>query len=67
MNPAKACGLREGDIITHVDDKPVYTLDACSTILKDFRPGDTISVTVFRRENTMTDNTFKVEIVLQGS
>ncbi len=62
-----AQGVREGDIITHVDDKPVYTLDACSTILKDFRPGDTISVTVFRRENTMTDNTFKVEIVLQGS
>ena len=62
-----AQGVREGDIITNVDDKPVYTLDACSTILKDFRPGDTISVTVFRRENTMTDNTFKVEIVLQGS
>lgn len=60
-------GVREGDIITHVADMPVYSLDACSNVLKDYKPGDTVTVTVFRRESSMTDNTFKVDVVLQGS
>ena len=67
VNPAKACGLKEGDIITHVADTPVFSLDACSSVLKDYAPGDVVTITVFRRESSMTDNTFKVDITLQGS
>ena len=60
-------GVREGDIITHVADTPVFSLDACSSVLKDYAPGDVVTITVFRRESSMTDNTFKVDITLQGS
>ena len=62
-----AKGIREGDIITHIDDTPIYSLDACSNVLKNHSPGDTVTITVFRRESSMTDTTFKADIVLQGS
>lgn len=62
-----AKGVREGDIITHIADTPVYSLDACTSVLKDYKPGDTVTITVFRRESSTKDNTFKVDIVLQGS
>lgn len=60
-------GVREGDIITHINNQPVYSLDACSNILKEYSPGDTVAVTIFRREGNMKDNTFTVEIVLESS
>lgn len=62
-----AKGIREGDIITHIEDTPIYSLDACSNVLKNHKPGDTVTITVFRRENSMTDTTFKADIELQGS
>lgn len=62
-----AKGVREGDIITHLAGEPVYTLDACSRILGKYQPGDTISVTVFRRESSLSDTTFTAEIVLESS
>ena len=62
-----AKGVREGDIITHVDGEPVYSVDACSRILSKYKPGDTVSVTVFRRDSVMEDTTFTVDVVLQSS
>jgi serine protease Do len=60
-------GVREGDIITHLAGQPIYTLDACSNVLRDYAPGDTIQVTVFRREGSVTDNTFTVDVILEAS
>ena len=62
-----AQGVREGDIITHIDGTPIYSLEACSTILSEHRPGDTVEITVFRRESATRDNTFSVNIILSGS
>ena len=60
-------GVREGDIITHLAGQPIYTLDACAGVLRDYAPGDTIQVTVFRREGSITDNTFTVDVILEAS
>lgn len=60
-------GIREGDIITHIAGQPVYSLDACSAILAEYAPGDTVEIAVFRREGSLTDKTFTVEIVLESS
>ncbi len=62
-----AKGVREGDIITHVDGEPVYTVDACSRVLSKYKPGDTVPVTVFRRDSVIEDTTFTVDVVLQSS
>ncbi len=62
-----AKGVREGDIITHIQDSPIYSLDACSSILQEYSPGDTVEITVFRRENITRDTTFQVEVILSGS
>ena len=60
-------GVREGDIITHINGQPVYTLDACSKILGEHDPGDMVTITVFRRESAIEDKNFTVEVQLQSS
>ena len=62
-----AKGVREGDIITHIEGEPIYSVDACSQVLSRFKPGDMVSVTVFRRESVISDTTFTVEVILQSS
>ena len=62
-----AKGVREGDIITHIQGTPIYSLEACSSILSEYAPGDTAAVTVFRRESATRDNTFTIDVVLSGS
>ncbi len=43
-SPAAEVGLREGDIITAVNDKPVADLRSYAAILRALTPGDTIVV-----------------------
>ena len=62
-----ARGVGEGDIITHIEGEPIYSVDACSQVLSRFKPGDAVSVTVFRRESVISDTTFTVEVILQSS
>lgn len=45
--PAKACGLKQGDIITHINDKQVDTIEEVQTILQDLE-GDPMSIRAVR-------------------
>ncbi|MGE5609023.1 MAG: S1C family serine protease [Bacillota bacterium] len=71
-SPAAAAGLRgtrrtrdgyvPGDIITHVDDQKVTSFEQLRAALQQYKPGDTITLTVLR-----DDQTIKVPIHLETS
>lgn len=46
--PAEAAGLRRGDIILAVDDQTVDQNNELRDVLGDYRPGDTVTLTVRR-------------------
>ena len=52
--PAEKCGLKAGDLIVALDDKPVRTLEDYSTLLFSHKPGDSITVTARRGTETLT-------------
>lgn len=60
-------GVMEGDIITAIDGWTISSFADCSDILAGYQPGDTVTLSVFRRPTTGRDRTLEVEIVLQGS
>jgi S1-C subfamily serine protease len=43
-SPAAQAGLKEGDIITAINEKPVSDLRAYAAMLRALTPGDTIVV-----------------------
>jgi serine protease Do len=45
---ASKAGLKEGDVITKIDDKKIEDPDDLSAAIKAHKPGDKISVTYFR-------------------
>lgn len=45
--PAKACGLRQGDIITHINDTQVDTIEQVRGVLQDLE-GDQMSIRAMR-------------------
>jgi 2-alkenal reductase len=47
-SPAEEAGLREGDIILAVDDKPITMQEGLPNILLDYAPGDTVELTILR-------------------
>jgi serine protease Do len=49
-------GLKEGDIITKMDSKPITCPDDLTAAVKSHKPGDKVSVTYLRekKENTAT-------------
>ncbi|MDE6591404.1 MAG: SpoIVB peptidase, partial [Oscillospiraceae bacterium] len=47
VNPAKACGLREGDIITHINATEVDTIEEVSALLQELE-GETMSIRAIR-------------------
>ena len=49
VNPAKACGLREGDIITHINSTEVDTIEEVSALLQELE-GETMSIRAIRDE-----------------
>jgi len=47
VNPAKACGLREGDIITHINATEVDTIEEVSALLQELE-GEAMSIRAIR-------------------
>lgn len=50
-SPAKACGLKEGDIITHINGKEVNSIEEVQSLLQRLA-GKQMSVQVLRGENS---------------
>jgi S1-C subfamily serine protease len=48
QSPARAAGLREGDVIVALDDKPVAGVDDLHRLLSDTQAGARCTVTVIR-------------------
>ncbi|WP_312644089.1 trypsin-like peptidase domain-containing protein [Hydrogenoanaerobacterium sp.] len=59
-------GVLAGDIITKIDGKDIATLGDLRDYLKDFKPGDKVTLTVFRRTSGKSDSTFEVIIALMA-
>ena len=49
VNPAKACGLKEGDIITHINATEVDTIEEVSALLQELE-GEPMSIRAIRDE-----------------
>ena len=45
---AEKAGLKEGDVITKIDDKKITDPDELSKIIREHKPGDKVSVTYLR-------------------
>jgi membrane-associated protease RseP (regulator of RpoE activity) len=53
-SPAQKADIREGDVITAIDGKPVANLQAFSAMLGSFVPGQTVKATVLRAGKELT-------------
>ncbi len=51
--PAEQAGLREGDVITHVDGKPLNRRMDLRAYVRQHRPGDVLTFTVVRNSQTL--------------
>ncbi|HEY0306419.1 MAG TPA: M28 family peptidase [Longimicrobiales bacterium] len=49
-SPAAAAGLAGGDIIIKFDDKAIADLQAMTDVLRAYKPGDKVKITVLRAE-----------------
>lgn len=49
VNPAKACGLKEGDIITHINSTEVDTIEEVSALLQELE-GEAMSIRAIRND-----------------
>ncbi len=49
-SPADKAGIKEGDIITKINDKVVGENGGLSTLVSEFLPGETVKVTVMRND-----------------
>lgn len=57
VNPASgayAAGIREGDIITAINDTAVTSVDGLNAVKNTFSAGDTVTLTVYRSGQTAT-------------
>lgn len=57
-------GLKPYDVITHIDGERVFGAAEISEVLADKVPGDTITISVFRKEITGETNIFDAELEL---
>ena len=75
-NPAKACGLKEGDIITHINSTEVDTIEEVTALLQQLE-GERMSISAIRNDRTVkltaqavfcpTDNTYKLGAWIRDS
>ena len=76
VNPAKACGLREGDIITHINSTEVDTIEEVTSLLQQLE-GQSMSISAIRDDRTVQltghavfcpeDNTYKLGAWIRDS
>lgn len=59
-----AKGVIPGDIITKIDGKDIASRDIIVDHLRSFKPGDKVTLTVFRRTSGRQDSTFEVTIAV---
>ena len=54
--PADKAGLQRGDIITHINDRAITTVNDIMNIIAEAQPGETIGIAGLReRQSFMTD------------
>lgn len=53
-SPAEKAGLKSGDIITKINDTAINTSNGLSTLIGEYRPGDTVTITYIRGGETKT-------------
>jgi S1-C subfamily serine protease len=52
-SPAEAAGIRSGDIITHINDVLLDDQHPYMNALFDYKPGDSVTLTVSRGSQTL--------------
>ena len=52
--PAAKAGLREGDVVTKVDDVPIADSESLVAIIRGHRPGDEVEITYLRGDDERT-------------
>ena len=65
-SPARACGLQEGDVITHINDAQVSSIEEVQTILQD-REGQEMELTVLRDEESQEVTTRAAQCSTDGA
>jgi putative serine protease PepD len=45
---AAEAGVEEGDVVTHVDDEPIAGSDSLVAVIRGYRPGDEVTLTIVR-------------------
>ena len=53
-SPAESAGLRQGDVITAIDDQPVNSSDALVTAIQNHSAGDQVTLTIRRGGSTIS-------------
>ncbi len=53
-SPAAECGLKEGDVITAIDDTQIETMTELTRQMYNYKSGDQAKLTVFRNGKKMT-------------
>lgn len=61
-----AGGVQRGDILTHIDGERVYDLTGVRNVLDKHKPGDAVTLTLYRRIGTK-EQTFDVKTTLKES
>jgi serine protease Do len=61
---AYKAGVRVNDIIAKVDNVKIDSNSHFLDIMGNYKPGDTVTLTVFRRVRNTADQTFEVKVVL---
>ena len=57
--PARACGLRQGDIITAINGIDVTTMEQLNRVKNQFTAGQTVTLTIYR-----SGSSYDVELIL---
>ncbi len=60
-------GAMIGDIITHIDAYPIFSVDSCSEVLKSKEPGDTVTLSLYRVDRLGKGTTINITAQLIGS
>ena len=48
--PAAKAGIKEGDIVTHIDSQKIDEDHSIISILRKYKPGDTVTIKLLRND-----------------